>query len=94
MNNEIKASMPSKLSVSILFFGAARDIVGASQHEIQIAANSTVGTLKSEMLATYPELARFGRSLLIAVNCEYADEHTMLKSDDEIAFFPPVSGGT
>lgn len=85
--------MSSELSISILFFGAARDIVGASHIDFQLAANSTVGTLKREILALYPELARFGRSLLIAVNCEYADENMTLKAGDEIAFFPPVSGG-
>lgn len=94
MKDEITASMTPRLRVSILFFGAARDIVGAPQLEFQIAANSTVGTLKGEILAEYPELARFGRSLLIAVNCEYADENMTLKSGDEIAFFPPVSGGS
>jgi len=85
--------MPSVPSVSILFFGAARDIVGASHLDFQLAANSTVATLKREILTAYPELARFGRSLLIAVNCEYADENMTLKAGDEIAFFPPVSGG-
>jgi len=85
--------MPSSISVSILFFGAARDIVGASHLDFQLAAHSTVATLKREILADYPGLARFGRSLLIAVNCEYADENMTLKTDDEIAFFPPVSGG-
>ncbi len=88
------SSSPSSISVSILFFGAARDIVGASQLDFQLATPATVATLKREILARYPMLERFGRSLLVARNCEYADDDTRLEMNDEIAFFPPVSGGT
>jgi len=87
------SSLPSSISVSILFFGAARGIAGASQLDFQLPAPATVATLKREILAKYPALERFGRSLLVARNCEYAGDDTTLEMNDEIAFFPPVSGG-
>ena len=47
------------------------------------------------MLAVYPDLRRFRSSLLVAVNQEYARELDItLKDGDELALFPPVSGGS
>jgi molybdopterin synthase catalytic subunit len=46
-----------------------------------------------EILETYAELRRFGRSLLLAVNQEYARGQSVVNAGDEIAIFPPVSGG-
>jgi molybdopterin synthase catalytic subunit len=42
----------------------------------------------------FSTLERFGRSLLFAVNQEYATPETELKENDELAVFPPVSGGS
>ena len=42
----------------------------------------------------FSQLERFGRSLLFAVNQEYATPDTLLKENDELAVFPPVSGGS
>lgn len=52
----------------------------------------TVAAVRAHLLATYPQLVGL-RSLLIAVNNEYADETMVLKETDEIALIPPVSGG-
>ena len=82
-------SNSSQVSVRVLFFGAARDVVGSSEVEIALAAPATVGSL----LEKYPGLERFGRSLLFAVNQEYATPETVIEEGDEVALFPPVSGG-
>jgi molybdopterin synthase catalytic subunit len=42
----------------------------------------------------FSRLERFGRSLLFAVNQEYATPDTQLNENDELAVFPPVSGGS
>lgn len=79
--------------VKVLFFGAARDAVGTSELEIDLQATTADAVLR-ELLDVYPELRRFGRSLLFAVNQEYARGNTPIKSGDELAVFPPVSGGS
>ena len=53
---------------------------------------TTVGELRQELSERFPELLDL-KSLFIAVNNDYADDDRVLKSTDEIALIPPVSGG-
>jgi molybdopterin synthase catalytic subunit len=83
-----------RIRVRVLFFGAARDVAGHAEVELQIHAPATAATAFEEIMASYPDLRRFGRSLLFAVNQEYArDAGTEVREGDELAVFPPVSGG-
>jgi molybdopterin synthase catalytic subunit len=86
--------MTDAVKVRVLFFGAARDVVDQNPLEISLAAPATVATAFQSLVAKFAELERFGRSLLFAVNQEYATPDTMLKENDELAVFPPVSGGS
>ena len=47
-----------------------------------------------QVLAKFPALQRFGRSLLFAINEEYAPADREVRAGDELAVFPPVSGGS
>ncbi|HEY6189166.1 MAG TPA: molybdopterin converting factor subunit 1 [Pyrinomonadaceae bacterium] len=82
-----------RLRVRVLFFGAAREIAGSAELELELQAPSRATSALEEVLSRYPELRRFGRSLLLAVNQEYAREDLELREGDELALFPPVSGG-
>jgi MoaE-MoaD fusion protein len=86
-------STRAHVKVSVLFFGAARDAVGSSQMEISLDAPATVGSAFRSLVEEFGGLERFGRSLLFAVNQEYATQDTPLEQNDELAVFPPVSGG-
>ncbi len=86
--------MTDAVKVRVLFFGAARDVVDQNPLEISLAAPATVSTAFQSLVAKFSELERFGRSLLFAVNQEYASPDTVLKENDELAVFPPVSGGS
>jgi molybdopterin synthase catalytic subunit len=85
-NNEIK--------VKVLFFGAARDAAGQSEVDFSLKVNSTAANAFEQVLEKFPELRRFGRSLLLAVNQEYASSDREVHDGDELALFPPVSGGS
>lgn len=81
------------MNIRVLFFGAARDAVGANQMDLALEAPATVSSAFQSLKERFEKLERFGRSLLFAVNQEYATPDTQLKENDELAVFPPVSGG-
>ena len=78
----------------VLFFGAARDLAGHSEVELTLENADTAAKAFEEVVARFPELRRFGRSLLFAVNQEYARADLEVHDGDELAVFPPVSGGS
>ncbi|GAB3948791.1 molybdopterin converting factor subunit 1 [Spirosoma harenae] len=79
-------------SVSVLLFGITRDLTGLTTVSVPISENARVGDLLNVLHQQYPKLAGI-RSLLVAVNGEYAETDQLLTSNDEIALIPPVSGG-
>jgi len=82
------------MNIHVLFFGAARDAVEANQLDLELEAPATVSSAFQSLKERFAKLERFGRSLLFAVNQEYATPDTQLKENDELAVFPPVSGGS
>ena len=82
------------MNIHVLFFGAARDAVEANQLDLELEAPATVSSAFQSLKERFSKLERFGRSLLFAVNQEYATPDTQLKENDELAVFPPVSGGS
>ena len=86
--------MSDAVTVRVLFFGAARDVVDQNPLELSVMEPATVSTAFQTLVKRFAELERFGRSLLFAVNQEYATPDTALKENDELAVFPPVSGGS
>lgn len=79
--------------VRVLFFGAARDAAGYSEIDFVLKSATTSAAAFEEVLKKFPALRRFGRSLLFAVNQEYAHADREVCEGDELAVFPPVSGG-
>lgn len=85
---------PQTITVQVLFFGAARDAAGTGETVVQLAAPITAAAAQAALCQQFPALQRFGRALLCAVNQEYAAPSQQLADGDEIALFPPVSGGS
>ena len=83
----------NEIAVTVLFFGAARDAVGQGEINFVLKGRPTTATALAELLEEFPGLKRFGRSLLFAVNQEYAATDREVRDGDELAVFPPVSGG-
>lgn len=82
------------IKVRVLFFGAARDAVGHEQIEVEFESPIDADQARARLLSDYPSLRRFGKSLLFAVNQQYAESEPEINDGDELAVFPPVSGGS
>ena len=80
--------------VKILFFASLKDLVGKSEIEIDLKGKASVRDIFQKLQINYPSLKKYENVLLIAVNQEYSNLDTPISPNDEIAFFPPVSGGT
>lgn len=80
------------MKYKINLFGITRDIVGKHITEVEINQVSDVQTVLEQLKTDFPKLKDI-KSLLIAVNSEYAEADLMLTENDEIALIPPVSGG-
>jgi len=76
-----------------MLFAGARQSVGDPQIEIPWADGQTVAMLKQTLSDLYPSLRPLLPRLLVAINNEYASDNTTIHSNDEVACFPPVSGG-
>lgn len=90
---DLKPLQDKRVTIRVLFFGAARDVVDQNPVLFSVEETATVGRAFQRLVERFSGLERFGRSLLFAVNQEYATQETVLHDNDELAIFPPVSGG-
>jgi molybdopterin synthase catalytic subunit len=82
------------MNVLVRYFAGHRDITGRSEEQVALEDGATVGALWELLAARYPRLAGYTGKLLYAVNQEFATPATQLADGDEVAFIPPVSGGS
>src|SRR5438045_9625041 len=85
--------MEDRIKITTLLFGQARETVGRARLEVQVAQPATVASACAELTAGHPKLAAMERSLLFAVNEEYASREQVLNDGDQLAVLPPVVGG-
>jgi molybdopterin converting factor subunit 1 len=82
------------MRVTIRLFARLRDIAGAGDLSREAPAGATVGDVWLGLVAEFPEMARYQSSVSSAVNADYARMTVAIADGDEIAFLPPVSGGS
>lgn len=81
------------MQVRVLLFASLKDIVGSRELHLETPELITVGDLISQLEATYPRFKDYRSILLTAINEEYVDKSAPVSAGDEVAIFPPVSGG-
>ena len=81
--------------MKIKYFAWVKEITKNDEEEINLNEIDNLDKLKELLMTRYPELIKhFDREILrFAVNQEYIAENINLYPKDEIAVFPPVSGG-
>ena len=82
------------MKLRILYFATMRDLAGMREETVSLSDGLKVKDLKSLLGEKHPELLRAFNSAIFAVNREFAFDDQPLKEGDEVAIFPPVSGGS
>lgn len=80
--------------VRVLFFGVLKEITGLSADEVRVEPGATLGSLFDHYAERFETLRQSRSSILCARNQEFAAPDTELSDNDEVAFLPPVSGGS
>jgi MoaE-MoaD fusion protein len=86
--------MADSVRVRVLFFGVLKDISGRAEEWAEFPEGSTAGDVISHYEASLPKLAASRKSIVLAVNERFAESSSPVHDGDEVAFLPPVSGGT
>ena len=82
------------MHVTVRLFARLREIAGGAELVRSVEEVATVGTVWSGLVRDFPGLEPYGQSISVAVNAEYARMSAPVRDGDEVAFLPPVSGGS
>jgi molybdopterin converting factor subunit 1 len=81
------------MHVRLLFFATLKDIVGAREMQVEVPVGASVADVLAHLEGSYPRVKDYRPVVLTAINEEYVDQNTPVHDGDELAIFPPVSGG-
>lgn len=80
--------------VTVLYFAWLRERVGVAQEAVALPPEvSDVGGLLDRLRLQHPMAFADAALLRCAVNQEFGDLRTPVRAGDEVAFFPPITGG-
>ncbi|RMH00569.1 MAG: MoaD family protein [Chloroflexi bacterium] len=82
------------MNLQVRLFATLKDRAGKNKIEITLSEPATVKTLLETVAHHYPSLEPALPTVLVAVNKAFASPDTPIQPGDEIALFPPVSGGS
>ena len=80
----------------VKYFAWLKTITNIEEEVINDSSINDINSLKKYLLKKYPKMKKYldNQNLIrVAINLTYTFENDPIKDDDEIAFFPPVSGG-
>lgn len=82
------------MHIQVKLFATLKDRTGSSHVNIDLPDGATVSVLLDRLAAAQPKLAPSIAACVVAINQEFAFGSTPIRSGDEVALFPPVSGGS
>jgi MoaE-MoaD fusion protein len=83
------------MQVRIRLFATLKDLAGQNNFMLDIPGDeTTVGKIRTTLASKFPEMQANVAAAIASVNQEYAFDQEAVSDGDEVAFFPPVSGGS
>lgn len=78
--------------MNILYFASLRESLKTNSDNITIKENISIAEIKKILMRKYGK-DKFSKNIICAVNHKIAKDETIVYEKDEVAFFPPVTGG-
>ena len=75
-----------------LYFASLKENLNTAHDEINVVSPVSISLIKKQLIEKYGK-RHFPDNILCAVNHEMVNESTKVCESDEVAFFPPVTGG-
>lgn len=82
------------MSVKVLYFASLKEALGMGSESVDLPPGvATVGALRDWLVSQGRDKLASAKNLRCAVNQDMAGLDATVREGDEIAFFPPVTGG-
>ena len=81
------------IEVTVKLFAIYQETYQQEEITIELPSNSKVEAVLERIITDHPHLKDWRQVTKMAVNLEFVDSQYSLKSGDEVALIPPVSGG-
>lgn len=78
--------------MKVYYFASLKEALKISSEDITLDADMTVAQLRNHLINKHDE-CHFPDNILCAVNQEIANDEVVIYESDEVAFYPPVTGG-
>lgn len=82
------------MKITVLLFATLKDLAGTNKLDLSLNEGATLADVKRALSNQFPEMSANLKAALGSVNREYAFDANAIEDGDEVAFFPPVSGGS
>src|SRR5215467_13227370 len=80
--------------IRVLFFGVLRDVVGLREDSLEVPEGGRLETVFDHYATRFPRLREMSASVVLALNQQFSTPGAPVAEGDEVAFLPPVSGGS
>jgi len=81
------------MRVKVKLFARLREMAGTARLEVQLKEGATVSDMLAQLGTEFPRLGSVTTPVIVSVNQQFVSFEALLHDGDEVALFPPVSGG-
>ncbi|PKN84007.1 MAG: hypothetical protein CVU46_15435 [Chloroflexi bacterium HGW-Chloroflexi-8] len=82
------------MKINILFFAKLKELVATNKIEIEVESGISVKELRKFISIRYPAITEVLPNVIVSINQQFAFDEELVPDRAEVAFFPPVSGGS
>lgn len=83
------------MKIIIKLFASHREFAGESELALEFAGKDEieVSEVIEDLFKRYPEMEKLRDETIVSINKTFAEKDDKIRDGDEVAVFPPVSGG-